>query len=115
MSWNTEDEARKVGEKVLKMMKTGKWEIEVWSNLGWHVSLNRKFMSLGIHKYGGEDKLAYTVLVARDSEYPGTGETYWADPIGSYGNPNNAVEGAIIAVRDFVEKANVCLKEITSN
>lgn len=78
--------------KVLKLMKTKGWKIEVWENLGWHFCLRNYRLSLYESRYGAKPP-QYSCLLASNDRAPGSGSCLWSPQQGHHrSDPNVAVE-----------------------
>ena len=63
MSYKTKAAAQRAADRTAKLMVIGKgkWRTQVWENLGWHASIQWKFLSLSI--YRGYPKTSYMLLI----------------------------------------------------
>ncbi len=106
MSFNSEREAFKRAEKVVKKLNTKGWKINVWENLGWHYELLNSYMSL--HEVSG----TFYAMVS-NSLPAGSGSAFWTvrnDP--TFENPNDAVRLALKHVSTFVRKVKEVQKKL---
>lgn len=67
MDFKTKEKAFKFGEKMLKEINhPGYWKIDVWENMGIHVSLKNKYANIMIIPHEENDDIVYCVYASID-------------------------------------------------
>lgn len=108
-TFDTEQEARLEGEKLLNMMHGEGWTLRVWENMGWCYSVENDGVSVHSPYYKNGNKYYSVLLSARGNN--GCGDMFWTpnsnprynDPdYKEFTDPNEAVRHQLQIARRFV-------------
>ena len=106
---NSKTEALAAGRILKKKMKSGKWVVEVWENLGWHFKIRSRAGHLSIYpSYSGTGPYHTDLCEIKD----GCGTPCALSVSKSYNNPNNAVKGQLKHLKKYFDEQTTMLNKL---
>ena|SRR5690242_18009931 len=102
--FDSKSEALAVGKEKLKLLKNPKgWKIQVWENLGWHMSLHKG--NLYLHYSFG------TFSGFLSDEHPNSDCGFWHESF-HHKDPNKVVARKLEVAQAFVDNCQAIINEV---
>ena len=110
-SAETQEDAQKKANVMLKLMKGNGWRTRVWENLGWHYDVHNYALTVSISDIKKDDEKTYWCGLASDEDKAGGTPVFWHDEEHqTFKDPNEAVKRQLMLAREFVDKVEKVVK-----
>ncbi len=108
---NTKEQATREGKKLLKLMKTKGWKLDVWENLGWHYCIYKGRFTVYGERYYNSKHVMYSCLLSDTFKYNRCGSMLWSG-VPWNKNPNILVKNQIKRAQKVINRLQKCVNSV---